>query len=203
MKTVLSNNKAVKRTALPQSMRTGEQIKAEIEDKFGFFPPFFSPAEQNPQVLENLWQQTLVAYINNPLPSLFKEKLSAYLSRFCAVPYCMICHSCTLSPLGMKAQEVLELLESPPPTENDIDEYLSVFALTPGMLTVWPSNSALEESLLYCSIFISLEHNQAEYCRQELRRILGPDTYDHLVTFIAYVKTCHVWMEAHADIAPG
>jgi len=202
MKTVLSNNGAARLTPLRHSMRAGEQIKAEIEDKLGFFPPFFGPAEQNPQVLENLWQQTLGAYINNPLPPLFKEKLSAYLSRCCAVPYCMICHSCSLHALGMKAREVLEMLESPPPTENDIDEHLSVLALTPSVLTVWPSNSALEEILLYCSIFISLEHDKAEYCRQELRRILGPSTYAHLVTFIAYIKTCHVWMEAHPEIAP-
>lgn len=72
--------------------RTSEQIKAEIESTLGFVPPFFEPALQTPQVLENLWQQTLAAYLNNPLPTLFKEKLSAYLSRFCALPYCMVCH---------------------------------------------------------------------------------------------------------------
>src|SRR5690349_3281731 len=100
--------------------RSAEQIKAEIQAKFGFVPPFFEPAEQTPQVLENLWQQTLSAYVNNPLPDLFKEKLSAYLSRFCAVPYCMICHSCTLRPLGMSARQVLELLQSPFPSVIDI-----------------------------------------------------------------------------------
>ncbi|MBV8884559.1 MAG: hypothetical protein JO235_11265, partial [Chroococcidiopsidaceae cyanobacterium CP_BM_RX_35] len=104
--------------------RTSEQIKTEITAKFGFVPPFFGPAEQTPQVLENLWQQTLSAYINNPLPALFKEKLSAYLSRFCTVPYCMICHSCALRPLGLKAREVLELLEAPPPAETNVDEHI-------------------------------------------------------------------------------
>ncbi len=201
MKAVLSNNEAARLEALRHPMRTSEEIKVEIEEKFGFFPPFFGPAQANPQVLENLWQQTMNAYVNNPLSPLFKEKLSAYLSRYCAVPYCLICHSCSLHSLGMKAREVLELLESPHPTEEDIDEYLRVLTLTPGMLTGWPEpNSALEESLLYCSIFISLEHDQAEYCRQELRRILGPSTYAHLVTFIAYIKTCHIWMEAHPEI---
>ena len=182
-------------------MRTSEQITAEIEEKFGFVPPFFGPALQTPQVLENLWQQTLSAYVNNPLSPLFKEKLSAYLSRFCAIPYCMICHSCSLHSLGMKAQEVLDLVESPPPTETEIDAHLRVLALAPSGLGVLPQNSALEESLLYCSIFISLEREQAEYCRIELCRILGPSTYAHLVTFIAYVKTCHVWMEAHPEVA--
>jgi len=85
---------------------------------------------------------------------------------------------------------VLELLESPP-KETDIDKHLSVLALTPGMLSL-PSNSALEE-VLCCSIF--LWNTTRRNCRNELHRLLG--SYAHLVTFIAYVKTCHVWMEAH------
>ncbi|MBV9387723.1 MAG: GAF domain-containing protein [Chroococcidiopsidaceae cyanobacterium CP_BM_ER_R8_30] len=181
--------------------RTSEQIKTEIIVRFGFLPPFFEPAEQTPQVLENLWQQTLSTYINNPLPALFKEKLSAYLSRFCAVPYCMICHSCTLRPLGLKAREVLELLETPPLTTTDVDRHIKLLAAQPDILNPWPeSNSKLEESLLYCSIFIALQ-DQTEPFQNELRRILGPVNYQHLVAFIAYVKTCHVWMEAHPEIA--
>ena len=85
---------------LPPLARASKQIKAKIEGKFGYFPPFFAPALETPEILENLWQQTLSAYVNNPLPALFKEKLFAYLSRYCAVPYCIICHSCALRPLG-------------------------------------------------------------------------------------------------------
>jgi hypothetical protein len=182
--------------------RTSEQIRSEIEAKFGFIPPFFEPAEQSPQVLENLWQQTLSAYVNNPLPAVFKEKLSAYLSRFCKVPYCMICHSCTLHSLGLKAREVLELLEAPLPVETDVDEHLRRLAAQPELLVFWPeSNSILEESLLYCSIFIALQQDRTEHCRNELRRLLGLVNYQHLVAFIAYVKTCHVWIEAHPEIA--
>jgi two-component system, cell cycle sensor histidine kinase and response regulator CckA len=181
--------------------RTSEEIKAEIELKLGFVPPFFAPAEQTPQVLENLWQQTLIAYLNNPLPTLFKEKLSAYLSRFCAVPYCMICHSCSLRPLGMKASEVLELLEAPVPNSTDIEKHLSKLAAQSDFPNIWPEpNSQLEESLLYCSIFIALP-NSSEHYRQQLRRILGVVKYQHLVAFIAYIKTCHVWMEAHPEVA--
>src|ERR671932_112918 len=181
--------------------RSSEQIRAEIEAEFGFIPPFFEPAAQTPQVLENLWQQTLSAYVNNPLPALFKEKLSAYLSRFCRVPYCMICHSCTLRPLGLKAREILELLEAPLPVETDVDEHLRKLAAQPELLVFWPeSNSILEESLLSCSIFMALQGDGIEHCRNELRRLLGLENYQHLVAFIAYVKTCHVWIEAHPEI---
>lgn len=183
-------------------MRSSDQIKAEINEKFGFVPPFFGPAEKTPQVLENLWQQTLSAYVNNPIPALFKEKLSAYLSRYCVIPYCMICHSCTLRPLGMTAKEVLELLESPSPTEADINEQLRLLDLETISLESWPNpNSALENFLFYCSIFIFLEAKESEKLQAQLRRVLTPEAYNHLVSFIAYVKTCHMWMLSHPEVA--
>jgi len=182
-------------------MRTSKDIKAEIEAKFGFFPPFFAPALDSPSVLENLWQQTLTAYVNNPLPELFKEKLNAYLSRYCAVPYCMVCHSCVLRPLGMQAQEVLALLESPPPTEGDIQYHLSVLASQANLLVFPEANSALGESLLYSAMYIFLEGDQAQEYQVELRRLLGPVNYDHLVAYFAYIKTCHTWMEAHPEVS--
>lgn len=180
--------------------QTIEQIKTEIKAIFGFVPPFFGPAEQTPQVLENLWQRTLIAYLNNPLPALFKEKLFAYLSRFCAVPYCMICHSCNLRPLGMSSRQVLELLAAPPPAETDVDEHLRRLAAQSDVLEVWPeSNSQLSESLLYCAIFLALQ-SSSEHYRQEIRQILGTVNYQYLVAFIAYVKSCHVWIEAYPEI---
>lgn len=181
--------------------RSSQQIKAEIEAKFGFVPPFFEPAEQSPQVLENLWQQTLAAYVYNPLSALFKEKLSAYLSRFCAVPYCMICHSCTLRPLGLTAQEVLALLETPPPVIAELDEHLERLVAQPHWLLDWSNlTPEVEESLLRITIFIALESEQAEPYRNALQRFLGAVNYQHLVAFVAYVKACHAWMELHPEV---
>ncbi|MEP0915145.1 PAS domain S-box protein [Leptolyngbya sp. GB1-A1] len=182
-------------------MRTSQQIATEIEEKFGFLPPFFSPALQTPQVLENLWQQTCSTYVDNPLPSLFKEKLSAYLSRFCPVPYCLVCHSCSLWELGMKARDILTLLEAAPPSPPEVDEHLRLLASHNSLLNVVSQlNSVLEESLLDCSIFIALNTDEADHCRRELCRFLGTENYQYLVTFIAYIKTCHEWMEAHPDV---
>jgi len=183
-------------------MRTSDQIQAEIEEWFGFFPPFFEPAEHNPLVLENLWQQTVVGYIDNPLSLLFKEKLSAYLSRYCNVPYCLICHSCSLHSLGMKGPELLHLLESPPPLYSEIEFDLSALKAHSQELDVLSNlNSALEEKLLRCAIFIYTEQEQAEHCRNQLRHILKAENYQHLVTFISFIRTCHVWMEAYPEVS--
>ena len=182
-------------------MRTSREIIVEIEENFGFFPPFFSPALETPQILENLWQQTLAAYVENPLPPLFKEKLSAYLSRFCPIPYCLVCHSCSLRDLGMQAQEILAFLESAPPDQQEIDRHLHLLVAQQDVLKILSElNSILQESLLCCSIFIALKTDRSSDYRRELRRLLGEENYQYLVTFIAYVKTCHEWMEAHPEV---
>nr|WP_290228261.1 PAS domain S-box protein [Trichocoleus desertorum] len=183
-------------------MRTSTEISTEIEEKFGFFPPFFSPALATPKILENLWQQTLAAYVENPLPPLFKEKLSSYLSRFCPVPYCLICHSCSLHQLGMQAQEILTFLELAPPNPQEINIHLDRLSGQADVVRMLSQlNAALDESLLCCAIFIALQTDQAEGCRQELRQLLGDENYHYLVTFIAYIKTSHEWMKAHPGVS--
>jgi two-component system, cell cycle sensor histidine kinase and response regulator CckA len=124
---------------LARASKKIKKIKAEIEERFGFFPPFFTPALETPEILENLWRQTLSAYIYSPLPVLFKERLFAYLSRYCAIPYCIICHSCALRPLGMTAAEVLALLTNPAPaTEIEIDKHIDLLAAQSSPLEEWP-----------------------------------------------------------------
>jgi hypothetical protein len=181
--------------------RGSSEVLAEIRERFGFVPPFFEPAVDHPAVLENLWQQTLSAYVDNPLPALFKETLFAYLSRECSVPYCIVCHSCALRPLGMTPGEVLALVESPPPTEPEITAALTVLAGTPGPLAQWPApGTVLADALFACAIFMFSEPARAARTQTEMRRLLG-DRYARLTEFLAYVKTCHAWVEAHPALA--
>lgn len=183
------------------SSSTSEQLRAEIQDTLGFIPSLFASTTHTPQIFGNLWQQTLSAYINNPLPTAFKEKLSAYLSRFCAVPYCMICHSCSLYELGVEARDILALLESPPPIEPDISHHLLILSTQLNELKSWSElTPTLEASLLACATFIALESENTEPYRTQLRRVLGETNYHFLIVFIAYIKTCHIWMEAHPEV---
>jgi two-component system cell cycle sensor histidine kinase/response regulator CckA len=187
----------------PRLTRVSEKIRSEIKERFGFFPPFFTPALETPEILETLWRQTLYAYVNNPLPVLFKERLFAYLSRICAVPYCIICHRCALRPLGMAAAEVFALLTEPAPTtEIEIIRHRDLLAAQSSPLEEWPaSGSALDESLMACSIYSFLNPRQAEDCRAQLRRLLGKEMCAYLMVFLGYVKTCHLWVEMHPELS--
>jgi PAS domain S-box-containing protein len=183
-------------------MQASTRIVGEIENQLGFFPPFLTPALSSPQVLENLWQQTLSAYINNPLPSFFKEKLFTYLSQFCSVPYFLICHSCVLRSLGITAKEIFDLISAPAPkSESDLRSELNNLTLTPIQQNYWPSNSAIEASLLRCSIYMFLQPDRAESCRLQLRQFLGIPMYGHLISFLGYIKFCHQWLESNPEIS--
>jgi PAS domain S-box-containing protein len=175
------------------------QIKAEIEQTFGFFPPFYEPALVTPAVLENLWQQTLTAYIDNPLSALFKERLNARLSLFCSAPYCMIVHSAALRPLGMSASQVLALLDAPASEDQEIVPVLGLLSVTDDAAAPEP-DSAIEKLLLYCSTSVFLERTDADQCQIELRRLLGLHLFSHLIAYLAYIKTCHIWIGSHPEI---
>ena len=74
-------------------------LHVEVMNRFGLLPNFFRLA-QDPQIMTNLWGFARFAYLDNPLPSLFKERLFVYLSRFCEVRYCIARHVGFLLGLG-------------------------------------------------------------------------------------------------------
>ena len=57
----------------------------------------------DPKIAEYLWGFAQFAYLDNPLPSLFKAQLFVYLSRFCEVCYCITRHVGFLVGLGYPA----------------------------------------------------------------------------------------------------
>lgn len=189
-----------------------EGILTEIERQFGFIPSFFAPALSMPQLLANLWQQALTGYICNPLPPLFKEQLSARLSRYCRVLYCVVHHSCALHTAGMTGEEILALLETPPPDAARVEHHLATFAAEPGPIAAWPGRgTALEQALLACAIVLFVQPDAsfkisglaaelAARSRSELQRVLG-ESYHYLTALLAYIKMCHFWIESHPEIA--
>ena len=62
---------------------TQSEFEREVAARFGLVPNFFRSAPEAPFVIRELWTFAKSAYLDNPIPSLFKERLFVYLSRFC------------------------------------------------------------------------------------------------------------------------
>src|SRR5580693_6575584 len=69
-----------------------ETFRDEVADRLGVLPNFFCTARTAPGLIGRLWDFAKSAYLDNPLPSLFKERLFVHLSRFCVARYCIVRH---------------------------------------------------------------------------------------------------------------
>src|SRR6202451_3400911 len=102
-----------------------EDFEREVAARFGLVPNFFRSAPDAPYLIRELWAFAKSAYLDTPIPTLFKERLFVYLSRFCEVRYCITRHCGFLLGLGraagdpdaqpMTIGQVVRLLQRPLP----------------------------------------------------------------------------------------
>ncbi len=198
----LEDLKRLESDLAPIPTRTCEQLKTEITDRLGFIPPFFTPALESPLLLENLWRQQLSSYYDNPLPRLFKEKIAARLSRYCASSYLLLTHACMLHQLGVEPFLVRRWIEAPPLSGADVEHARELLAKTQHPIEAWPEKDpAFEENLAICCAVLFLGLEGFERCAAELREILGAANYGHLTALLANIKASHLWVEAHPEIS--
>jgi hypothetical protein len=137
---------------------TAPELEKRVKSRFGVLPNFFRLAPETPAITEKLWGFAQAAYLDNSLPSLFKERLFVNLSRFCAVRYCIARHSGFLAGLGRPsgdkhacAQSIVEivgLLQRPFPHGDELELRLSLCAACPAPLVEMPSpDSQMEDAI--------------------------------------------------------
>ncbi|HTY62375.1 MAG TPA: diguanylate cyclase [Acidobacteriota bacterium] len=181
--------------------KTSAQIREDIVKRLGFFPPFFAPALASPALLENLWRQQLSCYYDNPLPELFKEKLSAMLSQYCASSYFVVTHACSLHSIGLSAREIKQLLDGPVLAMDNFEYVLETLAKYPHPIDAWPAgDKEFEEKVLICAVAVFLGIRESVRCAAELEEILGPSHYASMIALLAGVKASQMWIEAHPEV---
>ncbi len=189
-----------------------EKITSAIESRYGVCPKFFTIAKDSPLVVEYLFRQAEFAYLDAPFPSLFKEQLFTYLSRFCSVPYCMLRHAAFLvgrgNPSGdassdiLSSADVIELLRTPIPSAELFDDHLENLKRTIAPLSQWPAPaSALEESVFFAGVCLFIQTGPVAAMQAELRRVLGKKAFDRFGAFLAFIRMAHFWTELHAELS--
>jgi len=174
-------------------------------------PNFFRLVPETPEITEKLWGFAQAAYLDNPLPSLFKERLFVYLSRFCAVRYCIARHTGFLIGLGrpsgdkaVRGQsivEVVKLLRRPFPRGHELELRLSLCATCPAPLAEIPSaDTQMEDAIFALAGHVFLQTPDAAACLDELERLLGAVRFQYLLVFLAFVRAAHYWTRVHPQI---
>jgi PAS domain S-box-containing protein len=187
-------------------------LENRVQERFGVLPNFFRLAPEAPEITEKLWGFAEAAYLDNPLPSVFKERLFVHLSRFCAVRYCIGRHVGFLVGLGRPAGDpsvralsvanVVQLLRRPFPRGKELQSRLSLCAACPAPLVEMPlDNSQMEDAIFVLAGHVFLMTSDYLVCRDALARLFGPVRLQYLLLLLAFVRAAHYWTETHPEIA--
>jgi PAS domain S-box-containing protein len=194
-----------------QSVSIAQELQEHVNERFGVLPNFFQLSPETPEITEKLWGFAQAAYLDNPLPSVFKERLFVYLSRFCAVRYCVARHTGFLVGLGRPAADknartesivdVVNLLRRPFPRGPELKSRLSFCSRCPAPLIEMPAKDTLMEDGLFClASHVFLQTTDAPECLDALERLLGAVRLQYLLLFLAFVRAAHYWTRVHPEI---
>jgi PAS domain S-box-containing protein len=187
-------------------------LETRVEERFGVLPNFFRLAPETPEIIEKLWGFAQAAYLDNPLPSVFKERLFVHLSRFCAVRYCIARHVGFLVGLGRPAgdptvrtqsvADVVKLLRRPFPRGQELQPHLSQCAAFPAPIVEMPmADTPMEDAIFVLAGHVFLKTSDYLLCLDALARLLGPVRLQYLLLFLAFVRAAHYWTETHPELA--
>lgn len=195
-------------TAKQSNMRT--QLESMVAARFGVLPNFFRLNTDDLKITENLWGFAQFAYLDNPLPSLLKERLFVYLSLFCEVRYCIARHVGFLLGLGRPAgdpqclpqsvDEVLPLLRRHLPTKSDMDRHIALCEGL-GMGSFPPAPDSAEEGAIFaCAAHVFLRTADAPRALHALKHVLDGKTLEYTKLLLAFIRTAHYWTEVHPEL---
>ena len=193
--------------------KSGTAFEADVTGRFGILPNFFRSARAAPELLEQLWGFAKAGYLDNPMPSVFKERLFVWLSRFCPMRYCIVRHVGFLlggghgRPAGDAAaghqtiDEVIELLRRPSPWNRDMAPVYASLGAAPSALERWPApGSRREDEIFACGAVMFVEPARCDSARRALVRTLGLREYELFSGCLAFIRTAHYWTMLHPEI---
>jgi PAS domain S-box-containing protein len=187
------------------------ELQKRVEERFGVLPNFFRLAPETPEITEKLWGFAQAAYLDNPLPSVFKERLFVHLSRFCAVRYCIARHVGFLIGLGRPAgdptartqsvTDAVKLLRRLFPRGQELQPWLSLCAAGPAPIAEMPTaDTQMEDAIFVLAGHVFLKTSDYLFCLDALARLLGPVRLQYLLLLLAFVRAAHYWTETHPEI---
>ena len=186
------------------------RFRREVEDRFGVLPNFFCSADAAPGLVEELWKFARSAYLDSPLPSLFKERLFVHLSRFCEVRYCIVRHVGFLIGQGRPAgdadadpetvEQVIEMLRRPLPEGPALAHVLErLEGVCLGGRLPEPRTEC-ETDLFDALTIMFLSPRGTARARAAVRAAVGDGTFELLVAYLAFIRTAHYWTEMHPEL---
>jgi signal transduction histidine kinase len=190
-----------------------EEFEKEVARRFGILPNFFRSSQAAPELIQQLWGFAIAGYLDNPMPSVFKERLFVWLSRFCPMRYCIVRHVGFLlghnhghaagdsAAIPQSIEEVVRLLRRPSPWQREMEPgYVLLEGLT-ATIETWPdAGSELEDAIFSCAAVLFVEPARSERAKRAMIHALGARRFEFFSGCLAFIRTAHYWTMLHPEI---
>jgi two-component sensor histidine kinase len=187
-----------------------EAFEREVAARFGLVPNFFRSAPDAPFVVHELWKFAKSAYLDAPIPTLSKERLFVYLSRFCEVRYCVTRHCGFLLGLGRSAgdpnahpmtiTQVIRLLKRPVANEELVAETLTRLEAIAEPIDWPPAETSHDDDLFTAATVLFLQPARAARAKRALRIALGGEKFELLIGLLTFIRSAHYWTLMHPEL---
>jgi signal transduction histidine kinase len=188
-------------------------FEVEVAGRFGILPNFFRSASAAPELIQQLWGFAKAGYLDNPMPSVFKERLFVWLSRFCPMRYCIVRHvgfllgrdhghsSGDAAAIPQTVADVVRLLRSRTPWQRDMTLVYAHLENLDEPIEGWPdSGGELEDCIFACAALMFVEPARSERARHALIHAIGSRRFELFSGCLAFIRTAHYWTMLHPEI---
>ena len=194
-----------------QTQQASIAFRQAVLDRLGIMPNALQCAPEAPEIVEWFWDFVKGMFIDNPIASLFKERLFVYLSRFCEFRYCITRHCGFLVGRGHasgdpavqleSAAQVVRLLKKPTPWRRDMNAVLLRLEAISTPID-WPEpETELEDCLFAAATAVYVEPRLRDRERAALRNALGGQRFERLIGLLTLVRAAHHWTTLHPDLS--
>jgi hypothetical protein len=181
-----------------------------VAERFGVLPNFFRSGASATGLIEQLWSFALAAYLDNPLPSRFKERLFVFLSQFCPIRYCIVRHVGFLIGLGRPAgdavalphtiEQVMLLLQRPRPSVARFEQAIARLSSRVTAPEMPEPETEFEKDMFDALTLLFLSPLSGLRARQAICVAVGESNFEFLIAFLAFIRMAHYWTETHPEI---
>lgn len=188
------------------------KLLKQVKKRLGILPNSFLIDAETPEIIERQWESMKFSYLDNPLSSLFKERLFVYLSSFCKVRYCLVRHVGFLNGLGypsgdknclsQSVEEIVRLLKFKLPHGNGMKPFLALCHALDAPLEVLPdADTKMEKAIFACAAHVFLLTPDAAKSKEALQKTIEASCFNYLILLLSYIRITHNQAELHPEMA--
>lgn len=182
----------------------------KVQERLGVVPHIYGMGEETSGVSMQLWLHAKTAYLDNPLPPLFKERLFVHVSRFCEMRYCIVRHvglligkgypagDCTAEPESI--EQAIALLTRPVPNAAALEAVFARLESFSAPADIPLPRTRFEEDLFDALTVVFVVPSRSTQARAAVRHAVGPAAFERIAALLAYIRTEHYWTETHPDL---